>query len=46
MRAGYVDQILADDPEFNLERWVQTRPDADPAQLASYVADLRKAGLP
>ncbi len=45
--AGWVaDQILADDPDFNLDRWAQTRPDVNPAQLAEQVADLRLAGLP
>lgn len=45
--AGWLaDQILADDPDFNLERWAQIQPYVDRAQLASYMADLRKAGLP
>lgn len=45
--AGWLgDQVLADDPNFTLDRWMQTRPVADPAQLAGEVADLRKAGLP
>ncbi len=45
--AGWlVDQILADDLQFNLDHWVQSQVYADPAPLAGYIADLRKAGLP